>query len=409
MRGSPAFFLAVSAVLGATLFYGPRAKACGACAVPELWDVRSLSGELAVVTNFGLLTEHAGGWRVTCEEIFGGLLLDAQGDSAEGWISTDVGLFQRMDNACDWSLGSAPENSAWAWKFALAAAEAETEAAMEAESSRFVLVIDRETQALHVERARAGEGYRVVQSFEPTSGFRDLKAGGAPASVFLAGFGPGDPRLWQVAFSLDDGDTWDTVVPELPGATNWVLAGVDPRFPRAVLVEARGPAESSQALWRFDAETGAMTKLFTLSEREELAGLTALYDTLWVAGRSDEGGSLYRADRRELVFSRVIEAGPAFACLRAHAGALYACVNDFTYDSSFLLGRSEDDGKSWEPLLTVDDLGHITGCGPACSRTTDWLISAFGVLGAGGATQAAGGEAGMSAAAGDSGADAGES
>src|SRR5688500_13932678 len=257
MRGSPAFFLAVSGVLGATLFFGPRAKACGACAVPELWDVESLSGELAVVTNFGLLMAHAGRWRVTCEEIFGGLLLDAQGDSAEGWISTDVGLFH--GSACDWSPGSAPEHASWAWKFALAGAEADAEVAEDAESSRFVLVIDRETQALHVERARADEGYRVVQSFEPTSGFRDLKAGGAPASVFVAGFGPGNPRLWQVAFSLDDGDTWETVVPELPGATNWVLAWVDPRFPSAVLVEAR--AESSDALWRFDAQTGAMTLL----------------------------------------------------------------------------------------------------------------------------------------------------
>ena len=140
-----------------------------------------------------------------------------------------------------------------------------------------------------------------------------------------------------------------------------------------------------------------MTELLTLSDGEVLGGLTALGDSLWVAGRREQGGSLYRADRRELEFSRVIEAGPAFACLQAHAGALYACVNDFTYESSFLLGRSSDDGASWQPVLTVEDLGHIEGCGPACSRTSDWLTNAFGApVGEAGAPQAAGGEGGMS-------------
>jgi len=153
---------------------------------------------------------------------------------------------------------------------------------------------------------------------------------------------------------------------------------VDPRFPRAVLVEAQDRAESSEALWRFDAETGVMTELLALSEGEVLGGLTALGDSLWVAGRRQDGGSLYRADRRELVFSRVIEAGPAFGCLASHAGALYGCVNDFTYESRFLLGASRDEGRSWEPVLTVEDLGHVEGCGPECARTTDWLTNAFG-------------------------------
>lgn len=390
------WLLAGSATL-AVVLAASRTRACGACAVPELWDVQNLAGELVVVTNFGLLSDDGDGWRVTCEEIFGGLLLDATGDSSEGWVSTDVGPFRRAGSACDWTPDAAPQHAVWAWKFALAGGEAEP-------ATRFLLVIDSETQALHVERARADEDYTVVRSFESTSGFRDLKAGGQPASVFLAGFGAGPDRLWQVAFSLDAGDHWETVVPDVPRDINWKLRFVDPLFPQAVLVEAEPVSGDAEGLWRFDAETGVMTELLRLSAGEELSGLSVLGNAVWVAGRSEAQGSLYSSDRREFEFNRVVSGAPPFACLGAHSGALYACVNDFTYTSSFLLGRSHDEGRTWQPLLTVEDLGTIAGCAPACDRTLDWLTAAFGSAGAPGAGPAAAGGAGQPADAGAAGA-----
>lgn len=395
MRGSSAIvsrWLAPGLLALAALVTAPRARACGACAVPELWDVQNLGGELVVVTNFGLLAEHADGWRVTCEELWGGLLLAAEGNSSEGWVSTDIGQFRQSGSLCDWAPGAPPEHASWVWKFALAAPAAD------GVPTRFVLVIDRDTQELHVERARGDEAYRVVHSFESTSGFRDLKAGGDPASVFVAGFGAGSERLWQVALSLDSGDHWETVVPDLPPDTNWLLRFVDPLFPHAVFVESEQVSTHEAGVWHLDAETGAMTELLALTEGEAFAGLTLLGDTLWLAGRSESGGSLYRADRRELTFRRAVSEAPAFGCLAAYAGALYACVNDFSYTSSFLLGRSSDEGRSWQPRLTVDELSRIEGCSSACGRTLDWLSAAFApAANAGGAPNlpsTGGGEAG---------------
>lgn len=373
------------ALLGAVLV-APRAEACGACAIPELWEVQDLGGELVLVTNFGLLAQHGDGWRVTCEEVFGGLLLAARGDSSEGWVSTDIGPFRRTGSVCQWTPDML-QHASWAWRFALARGEAG------GTTTRFVLVIDSETQALHVERARTDEDFRVVHSFESTSGFRDLVAGGEPASVFLAGFGAGADRLWQVAFSLDAGEDWETVVPEAPLETKWLLRFVDPLFPHAVLVESESVLDGAQGVWRFDAASGVMSEVLSLSDGEELAGLTVLGDSLWVAGRAEAGGSLYRADREALEFSRVVASAPPFGCLAAHAGALYACVNDFTLTSNFLLGRSDDEGRSWQPLLTVEDLGQVEGCGPECDRTLEWLSAAFGAAGAPGSSTA-GGEAG---------------
>lgn len=370
--------LVAGLVLLGALLATPRARACGACATPELWELQDLGGELVLVTNFGLLAQHGDGWRVTCEEVFGGLLLAARGDSSEGWVSTDIGPFRRTGSTCQWSPGVL-QHASWAWRFALARGESG------GTTTRFALVIDSETQALHVERARGEENFRVVHSFESTSGFRELVAGGDPAAVFVAGFGAGADRLWQVAFSLDAGESWQTVVPELPLEMKWVLRFVDPGYPRAVFVESQALVDGTQGVWRFDATSGDMTELLSLPDGERFAGLTVLGDSVWIAGRAEAGGSLYRADREQLAFERVVQRAPPFACLAAHAGALYACVNDFTVTSDFLLGRSDDAGQSWQPLLKVEDLGRVDGCGSACDLTLEWLRDAFGASATGGA------------------------
>ncbi len=394
-RPVPARALVVGVALIGALLVTPRAQACGACAIPELWELQDLGGELVLVTNFGLLAQHDGGWRVTCEEVFGGLLLAARGDGMEGWVSTDIGPFRRTGSVCEWAPREL-QHASWAWRFALAGGDAA------GATTRFALVIDAETQALHVERAQADADFRVVHSFESTSGFRDLVAGGQPASVFVAGFGAGPDRLWQVAFSLDAGESWETAVPEAPLETKWVLRFVDPLLPRAVLVQSESVADKAQGLWRFDVASGAMTELLALSDGEAFAGLTVLGGSLWVAARGEAGGSLYRADREELAFERVIASAPPFACLAARAGALYACVNDFTLTSKFLLGRSDDEGQSWQPLLTVEDLGQVEGCGAACDRTLDWLRDAFAT--AGEPSAGGGGAAGASMSGGEAGA-----
>src|SRR5688572_22188623 len=102
-RPVPARPLVWALALLASVLVTPRAQACGACAIPEVWDIQDLGGELVLVTNFGLLAEHGGGWRVTCEEVFGGLLLAARGDGSEGWVSTDIGPFRRTGSVCEWT------------------------------------------------------------------------------------------------------------------------------------------------------------------------------------------------------------------------------------------------------------------------------------------------------------------
>lgn len=368
------------------------ARACGPCTTPELWDVQNLAGETVVVTNFGLLSRYEGGWRVTCEEVIGGLLLDVQGDDAESLVSTDSGLFVQAGGLCDWSSGPASVGNDWA--LSLSSSRVDSGEAR----ARFALVLDAETSELHVERSVGGQDFTVIHSFASTSGYRELESGGEPAALFVAGY-TYEPRTWNLAFSTDEGETWDEAAPEVDNDyATMFLRLVDPAFPRAVFLQAETVAGLGHELWRFDAETGEAESLLTLEDGELFGGIALSGDTLWVAGRHRDGGSLYRADRSELVFSRVVDSGPAFECLAAHDGTLYACVNDFTLASDFILGSSTDEGETWTALMTVSDLGKVAGCSEECAATVQWLQGTYGV-------PAEGGGAGSG---GTSGADAGD-
>lgn len=369
----------------------PDAQACGPCTTPELWDVQNLEGEPVVVTNFGLLSRDADGWRLTCEEAIGGLLLDAQGDAAESFVSTDSGLFQQSGGVCDWSSGPASVGNDWALSFSLSRVD-EGEA-----PARYALVIDAETQELHVERSVPGQDFEVIHSFDRTSGYRELESAGDPAALFVAGY-TNEPTQWNLAYSVDDGETWEETAPEeVDNAYSTLhLRLVDPAFPHAVFAQAETVAGLGHQIWRFDADSGAIEKILSLQDGEVFGGIALSGDTLWVAGRHRGGGSLYRADHATLEFSRVVDEGPPFECLAAHDGMLYACINDFTYASEFLLGGSTDDGATWTPLMTIGDLGTIAGCDDGCSVTVEWLRGSYGITDGAdaGAAGAGGGTAG---------------
>jgi len=325
-----------------------------------------------VVTNFGLLTLRDERWHLTCEERIGGLLLDVQGNDTTTICSTDTGLYEQAGNLCEWNAGPRSANNTWVLSYALA-----TDAS-DAPPTSFALVASRDGQALYVERARLGEDLAVVQSFDGASGYRKLVAGGDPAAIFVTGY-TFSPRTWHVAFSVDAGETWDFAAPVIGDdtATLWPRL-VDPRSPRAVLVQAESTIGGADELWRFDAESGTFTRLLTLEDGETFGGIALDDDELWVAGRRSNAGSLYRALRKELVFERVSDEGPAFECLGAHEGVLYTCLNDFTRASPFLVGSSNDEGQSWSPHLRLEDLGQLTTCGEECSFSEQWLRESYG-------------------------------
>ena len=352
-----------------------QAWACGGpCATPSLWDVQEQDGAPLVVTNFGLLTEGDTGWTLICEERIGGLILDARASGQRAFVSTDLGLFAQTGAACDWQPGPASQRSDWLLSYVLAPTGADEPAI------HLALVYDPESQVTNLERAVDG-AFEIVRPLEQGTSYRQLQSGPDMQSVFVAGYAT-EERTWNVTFSLDRGESWQDATPAFDNASVALyLRYVDPEFPTAALVLAQSTLERADELWRFDSSSGELSQLLVLNDEQVVSGVTAQGDWLWVAARNRQYGSLYRTRRDTLAFTQVVEEGPPYSCLSSIQGALYACVDDFTRESEFILGVSDDDGAHFRAHMTVEDLGKVIGCGTECSLTTDWLHSTYAVAG----------------------------
>jgi hypothetical protein len=161
-----------------------------------------------------------------------------------------------------------------------------------------------------------------------------------------------------------------------------------------VLVLETRPTEAD-GLWLFDALERSFSNIASLEGNESLEGLAFDSDSVFVAAHGDgePHGTLYSFARTALTAETpqvveldvVSDTAPPFDCLGMHAGALFACVNDFSRDSEWLLAVSDDGGESWAPLLQLADLLQLEAC-PACDVTQDWLRDTYGSV----ATPAAG-------------------
>lgn len=147
---------------------------------------------------------------------------------------------------------------------------------------------------------------------------------------------------------------------EIPFSRNDIegayLAGLDPADPDGVWV--RAPL-------RGDGGAGGPTALLYSRDGGEhfdevarttgpMLGFTVKPDGTVFYGGPDDG--LWRG--RPGAFARVADV--QLLCLRWHDGALYACANHLR--TGWAVGRSEDNGASFSPLLRFDALRPPTSC-----------------------------------------------
>lgn len=353
------------------VFVAAEAGACGGpCTSPLLWDVLQGEGGPLVVTNFGLLTEAEGTWNLVCEETIGGLLLEARTSGQRALVSTDLGLFAQGEDSCEWGPGPRSDRSDWLLTYTTIAPQGEM--AIE----HLALVYDAQAQVINLE-ASSGAEFSVLRSFDADTSYRQLAATAGLGEVFVAGY-TAQGRAWRITYSLDGADTWQEATPPFDDSTLALyLRYVDPEFPDEPIVLAQSTRGDADQIWRFSSETGQLSPLLTLTEDSIVVGVTVVGEWLWVAGRSTQAGSLYRARRGSGTFERVEGEHPAYSCLSSIGTTLFACVDDFTADSPFVLGTSEDEGATWTPRMKVEDLGKLTSCGAECTPTLQWLEQAY--------------------------------
>lgn len=356
-----------------TLVTTPARACAGPCATPELWQASVAESETFVLTNFGLLRGTEGQpWQLICEETIGGLVYKAEMDARSRVVLTDRGLFDQSGAACEWGNGAAGIGVDWIADFSL------SRDGDQAAQEGFALAIDAVADQTQLLRAPVGEPFELLHLFDRSAGYGQVSSAGSPPSVFVSGY-TYQPRAWHVAFSLDGSVDFDEASIEQPeGATSVIAVAADPIFSHKLYLTLQTPSTEPWQLLVFDADTQELSTVLTLAGVESFGGLAFTDDAIWVAGRDMAGASLYRASRDGSDFSRVVSGLPPLACLAERDGALYACAAFVTRDTPFLVGRSWDGGETFEPILTLEDLGKVTSCGAECDSTQSWMESLFG-------------------------------
>jgi hypothetical protein len=127
-----------------------------------------------------------------------------------------------------------------------------------------------------------------------------------------------------------------------------------------------------------------------LREGEVLAGFTfgATAASVYVAGTApirQQGRAparLYHSDDGGATWADPVPSdddGPLYRCLAFREGALLACGAGESAGDRFLLGRSEDGGRSWSPVVHLADLAGARACVRArCAATEQWLCDVYG-------------------------------
>jgi hypothetical protein len=240
------------------------------------------------------------------------------------------------------------------------------------------LVSDAKASIVNVELAQ-GNTFEVLHPLDSGTAYRHVEASPDFSSIVVAGYAS-QPRRWQLAWSSDSGDSWQEFAPEVVASSaSALLMGLDPTDSDRVFFQVQGNDEMPAELWSFQRQTAAATQLLVLDLGHVVTGLAFVDDELWLSSKGPSGGGLYRANLQDTAaFEPVIADVPPLACLGTVNGEPFVCVDDYSTDSPFLLGKVNVDTKKFEPLLKIGDFGKLKDCSTACSGTHDWLDSVYG-------------------------------
>ncbi len=161
-------------------------------------------------------------------------------------------------------------------------------------------------------------------------------------------------------YRSDDGQTL-TRVPVASDADALWISGVDPRDPDTVYM--RVSMGLGTELRR--SRDGGMSFRRIATTSDPMLGFAISDDgrTIWIGSiesgllRSDDGGDSFAPVNRLPIF-----------CLRQHAGVLWACSDWET--QPFALGRSRDQGRTFEPVLQLNNDAQFLGP-PVCGARSE--------------------------------------
>ena len=365
--------LAALAALGVCLLAPGAARADGA--FPDAQTILTPAdtpGEIVLVTNFGLIqSEDAGAtWLWACEQsanAFGAFYQLGLPPRRRLYTVANRQVMFSDDRSCGWSAagGLVPDPGAGV-------------------SDVWVdrTVVDR-VLAVNVTCCDAGERiHSVLESLDGGDTFDTLLyAADRGATITGVESARSDPRTIYVtltgappdgaapppilAHTIDGGLHWSAVdLTGQVGAGVVRLVAVDPENPRKVLLLWNG-AGSQALVMTTDAGVSASKTLVPTGLIKAFLRLTS--GTMLVATDADATAGLFRSRDGGARFDAV-PGSPHVRALSERAGRVYAATDNFA--DGYAVGVSTDEGSTWSPLLSYQDVRAIVPCLKAACQTT---------------------------------------
>jgi len=342
----------------------------------------------ALLLNFGLLWPRAGavGFDLICEEAYASkspdhaLLLD----DGTVFVPTFTGLRRgATGDGCNFDFVQGIPRDAVVLQII---AEPQTP------SNLLALTTNGDRARLLYRSMDGGLSFKLVHTFKPNVVFRNIFiAPSDPKIVYVSGYGLEGP--FALGKSSDSGTNFDIQDP-LPALSNALqgveMRAVSPTDPK-LLFFARATATGPDEVWRSKDEGASVDHVLSLEESEIVTGFTYgdNAQTIFVSGYrmlettgippahlfvSKNGGDTWQPGLPSG------PKGPRFQCLRYRNGTLWACGGDPAMGDAFLVGRSDDEGKTWSPVTAMPQVSPVKSCVSAlCPATNAWLCSAYGL------------------------------
>jgi hypothetical protein len=361
------------------------ACAAGPCASPA--PVAYLApavagGGAVVVANFGLLTEEAGrtGWQFVCDDLYGSARpeLVRMGGDGRVFAAPAIGLLWTGDG-CGWTQATGA-----------VADRVVHDLAFEGSTAR-VWALAGEPAVLAVS-GDGGARFEVVHAFGDQERHRRLLvARSDPRRLYVAASGDGaTPVSTLFSWSTDGGASWSMrdLADGVPPLQNpFTLMAVAPDNPEVIffgLVDAYG-----DEIWRSDDGGRSLRRVLKGGPRDWMTGLAFGPDprTVFAAAsvtpviNVEPPGHLFVSRDGGQTWGEPIlsdRTGPSYRCLHAAGGKLVACGLGEPGGEAFLVGESADEGKSWQPLLRLQQLTGVKSCAQSsCAATEAWLCDRY--------------------------------
>jgi hypothetical protein len=309
---------------------------------------------MVVGTNFGLIVSDDGGanWYLVCEQEIAANVIAYQMSAAPDdrlYAATPGGLASSDDDGCSWHFATGelaggnvidvfPEATDPASVFAIATTTGSDGSAVEGvyqstDGGRSfgappLFTAGTAMSLTGVEKARAAPQtlYLTMLSYPPPTPLVASSSGNAP-------------------FAVVDESAFTSSTP--------YLAAVDPDDARVLYLRLRGQGDALGISRDAGATIGTVLPL-----AGRMSALLRRADGTLLVGSSDQQS--WRSDDGGYSFTPW-QGAPHVRALAERGGVLYVVASDVLDD--FVVGRSADDGATWEPLLHFRDVRGPLPCG----------------------------------------------